>query len=318
MRPPASALLLVAALTPGCGPGAAGPPPPDAFAFGVFGDGPYYFWEEGPFARMIEDVNRADLAWLLHVGDILDGSCSDEAYEKRHRQFATIRHPVIYTPGDNEWTDCHQGGGYDPLDRLASLRRTFFGEPGWSLGARRMMLETQATDSTVAEFVENVRWAYGGLVFATVHLVGSENGLEVFPGRTLASDAEVERRTAAAVAWLDAAFAAARADSAWGVVLALHGNPGLAPQDSRRGYYAFVQALDRHVAAFDGQVLLIHGDSHTQRVDHPLVDAAGTPYPHFTRLETFGSPDIGWIRVVVDSAAGRFVQFEPRRIRGWW
>lgn len=121
-----------------CGPPSADPLPPNSFAFGVFGDGPYYLWEAGPFERLIDDVNRADLAWFLHVGDILDHSCADAVLEKRRAQFNTIRHPVIYTPGDNEWTDCHQGGSgsFDPLDRLASLRRIFFDSPGSSLGGQ--------------------------------------------------------------------------------------------------------------------------------------------------------------------------------------
>ena len=38
---------------------------------------------------------------------------------------------------------------------------------------------------------------------------------------------------------------------------------------------------------------------------------------HSTRLETFGSPDIGWVRVVVDSVSGEF-SFEPRIMRRWW
>jgi hypothetical protein len=35
---------------------------------------------------------------------------------------------VIYTPGDNEWTDTHDErvGSHDPLERLASIRRIFF------------------------------------------------------------------------------------------------------------------------------------------------------------------------------------------------
>lgn len=69
------------------------------------------------------------------------------------------------------------------------------------------------------------------------------------------------------------------------------------------------------VAAFRGPVLLIHGDTHHPRVDHPLRNARGEPYRNFTRLESYGSPDIGWTRVVVDSAAGRITAYEPRRMR---
>ena len=133
-----------AAALAACGPSSADRLPPDSFAFGVFGDGPYYLWEEGPFERLIADVNQTDLRWFLHVGDILDRSCGDEVLAKRLAQFNTIRHPVIYTPGDNEWTDCHQGrsGGFDPLDRLAAVRRIFFAAPGRTLGGQPMRVES--------------------------------------------------------------------------------------------------------------------------------------------------------------------------------
>ncbi len=295
--------------------------PGDSFAFGVFGDGPYRGWEEGRFERLIEDVNRADLQWLLHVGDVLYFPCSDAAFEDRLGSLNAVDHPVIYTPGDNEWTDCYEeiAGGFEPLDRLASLRRIFFSDPGRSLGGRTIQLEFQAEDSAYAEFVENARWMFGGFVFITVHLVGSDNGLLSFPGRTTAHDEEVERRTEAAVRWLDEAFALADQVSAKGIVLALHANPGIDPGDEPgRGYDRFVSRLKHHVSGFPGRVLLIHGDSHNQRADQPLTDEEGRVYENFTRLETFGSPDIGWVRVVVDTVAGRVTQYEPRLLPGWW
>lgn len=304
-----------------CGPPAIEPLPPDSFAFGVFGDGPYHPWEQGRFRSVLDDVSRADLEWLIHVGDILWYPCSDAAYEDRLEQLNGVAHPVVYTPGDNEWTDCHEerSGGYEPLGRLARLRTIFFAEPGRSLGARTLELASQAEDSAFAEFPENARWTRGGFVFATLHLVGSSNGLDDFPGRTAAHDAEVERRTRAAVAWLDEAFALAREMAAKGVVLATHANVGLEGEPgSRRGFEPFVERLERHVAEFPGPVLLIHGDSHDQRVDRPLRDENGRAYENLARLETFGSPEIGWVRVVVDTLAGRITRHEPRRMRGGW
>lgn len=305
-------------LVTACGLPPADALPPNSFAFGVFGDGPYRIWEQRRFARLIKDVNDTELQWLLHVGDVLWYPCSDAEFRDRLNSINSVDHPVIFTPGDNEWTDCHEqiAGGYDPLERLASLRQIFFSDPGRSLGRRPMELEYQAADSAFVEFVENARWTFGGFVFATIHLVGSGNGLAAFPGRTAAHDREVERRTEAAVHWLDEAFARARAVSAKGVVLALHGNPGF--DEKRRGYEWFLSNLETHVAAFPNEVVLIHGDSHTQRVDQPLRDRVGRVYENFTRLETFGSPDIGWVRVVVDTLAGRITQHEPRRMRGWW
>lgn len=294
------------------------PLPPGSFAFGVFGDGPYEPSEQGRFRRVLDDVSRADVQWLIHVGDIQWYPCSDEAYAARLADLNSVRHPVIYTPGDNEWTDCWQRrpGRYDPLDRLATIRRMFFAKPGHSLGRVSMELESQAADSMFREFVENTRWSRGGFLFATIHMVGSTNGLQQFPGRTTANDAEVERRTQAALSWLDGTFTKARQLSAKGVVLALHAEMNIeSGREPREGYDRFLTALERNVAGFSGPVLLIHGDSHIERVDHPLKDARGRAYGNFTRLETFGSPDIGWVRVVVDSVAGRITTYEPRLMR---
>ncbi|MBI4538882.1 MAG: hypothetical protein HY704_05140 [Gemmatimonadetes bacterium] len=296
--------------------------PPGHFAFGVFGDGPYRAWEIGRFRHVIEDASRADLQWFLHVGDILWYPCSNEAYADRLEAMNSLGHPVVYTPGDNEWADCHEdiAGAFQPLDRLQRIRTTFFANPRSSLGARVMRVESQSEDPDFTEFVENARWQRGGFLFATIHMVGSGNASAAFAGRTSADDREVARRTRAALAWLEGAFRMAGSDGVKGVVLALHGNPGLERgPEARPGYGEFVDRLEQLAEEFAGPVLLIHGDSHTQRVDHPLVDReTGHPLPNFTRLETYGSPDIGWVRVVADSVAGRIVQYEPRLMPAWW
>ena len=304
-----------------CGPPPAEPLPPDSFAFGVFGDGPYYPWEQGRYHRVLADVARTDIAWLIHVGDLFWYPCSDAQYALRARELAELPHPVVYTPGDNEWTDCHdlRPGRYDPLDRLALLRRVFFARPTFSTGTPRLALETQASEPAFAEFGENARWRRGGFVFATVHLVGSRNGMDPFEGRTAASDAESERRMRAAVAWTEQTFDSARASGARGVVLAFHAEIGLdSTYNSRRGYEPFITELQRQAATFPGPVVAIHGDSHQERVDQTLTDASGRALANFTRIETFGSPEIGWLRIVVDTVAGRIVRVEPRRMRGWW
>ena len=46
-----------------------------------------------------------------------------------------------------------------------------------------------------------------------------------------------------------------------------------------------------------GGDILIHGDSHNHKIDHPLKDPAGQPIAHFTRIETYGAPFMGWVEV---------------------
>lgn len=321
-----AAAVLAAALTLGCArfdPPPAETLPPNSFAFGVFGDAPYQPWEQGRYRRLLADVDRTPIEWFIHLGDLFWYRCSNEAYELKARELRAVAHPVIYTPGDNEWSDCHdlRSGRYDPLDRLAELRRVFFAEPGVSLGNPRLELETQAADSAFAGFPENVRWRRGGFVFATLHLVGSRNAMEPFRGRPAASDVESATRLRADLAWMRAAFDTARATGAKGVVIVFHAEIGLDPARLDRpgeGYEELTAELGRAVATYAGQVILIHGDSHYERVDHPLNGPDGKPIERFTRIESFGSPDVGWVRVVVDSVAGRVVRVEPRRFRGWW
>ena len=47
-----------------------------------------------------------------------------------------------------------------------------------------------------------------------------------------------------------------------------------------------------------------NGDTHIYRVDNPLGG--------ITRLETYGSPFVGWVKVDVDSTRPNPFTFEPR------
>src|SRR6202162_4245050 len=108
-------------------------PSPEAFSFGVMGDTPYSEREEPHFLRMIERMNAEPLAFVVHVGDFKSGAspCTDALFEKRKAQFNGSKHALIYTPGDNDWTDCRWAtrGAMDPIERLAKLRQVFFPDP---------------------------------------------------------------------------------------------------------------------------------------------------------------------------------------------
>ena len=121
------------------------------------------------------------------------------------------------------------------------------------------------------------------------------------------------------LAWTAAAFDTARATGAKLVVVAFHAEVLNPPAgEPRRGFPEFVAELTQQAAAFPGDVVAIHGDGHDLRVDRPFRDASGRSVANLTRIETPGSPQIAWLRVVVDTVAGRFVHAETRTQRGWW
>jgi hypothetical protein len=298
-------------------------PPPGSFAFAVSGDSPYYLWEEIQFRRMLRQLEDSDLTWVLHVGDIFWRPCTDAMYEKHLQYFQSLRHPVIYTPGDNEWFDCHEtaSGGFAPRERLARIREVFFPDPSRSLGGAPLPLASQGGAGAHAEYVENARWEHGGVAFATVHLVGSRNGLEPFPGRTDADDAESERRTDAAALWLRETFAQARETGARAVFLAFHTDPHLdEPVDDpeRQALEPFLGALEEESESFSGPVVFAHGGSHEYIVDRPLVRrTTGRRLENVTRLEVPGSPRVGWVRVLVTPGAPEPFAFELHVIPRW-
>ena len=79
--------------------------------------------------------------------------CTDENLQKVRDEFNLFAQPLVFTPGDNDWTDCHRekAGKFDPLERLAKVRQMYF-TPGRSLGARPMPLLSQPG------LIENSRW----------------------------------------------------------------------------------------------------------------------------------------------------------------
>jgi hypothetical protein len=298
------------------------PEPPSAggsFRFAVFGDGPYHPIEVGRAERVFAAVSARPEAFVIHVGDIMWQPCTDRAYRERRELIERIDHPIVYTPGDNEWSDCVDLRSDDPLDRLASLRSVFYPDPSRSLGANPLALESQARDPAFAEFVEHARWSHGGVLFVTVHVIGGANGGRPFEGRAMRHDEEVERRTRAAVAWLEGSFAAAAEADAAAVVVTMHASLLHLPGDPDEIALEPIRAsLIELAQRFGKPVLVVHGDEHQYIVDHPFVDpVTGAPVANLERLMTFGSPAIGWVDVVVDTTLAEPFRFEPNVTPRW-
>src|SRR5207249_12006072 len=101
--------------------------------------------------------------------------CTDELFQRRKAGFDRLRHPLVYTFGDNEWTDCDRSV-FDPVERLNKLRDIFtLGTT--SLGQPSMPLVRQSDDPNYRLYRENVRWTRDGVLFVALNIPGSNNGL---------------------------------------------------------------------------------------------------------------------------------------------
>ena len=281
---------LVLLLAAGC---ALRPPSPEAFDFGVMGDTPYSDAEEVHFLRMIRRMNAEPLAFVVHVGDIKPGSgmaCSDALFEKRKAQFDGSVHALIYTPGDNEWTDCRRrsSGGMDPIERLARLRQVFFATPN-SLGKEPIATQVQAG------YPENRLWARSRVRFVTLNIPGSDNNV----GYDAANDAEARDRNEANRRWLERAVEETEKSGDAALAIFIQANPWFSGKPVYEDFLAQLRAAARRLRR---PVLFVHGDTHLFRIDTPFVDAGGEPIANLTRLETYGSPSVGWVKVRVDPA----------------
>ena len=269
----------------------------DRLSIAVFGDSPYgdndadtkQFDSTDEFIATIN--SDPDVSLVLHVGDIHSGKqmCSQTYDQSIYNLWVTFQSPLVYTPGDNEWTDCHKSGegSQPPLDNLGFVRTIFFSEPGNTIAVDKAVLtQAQNFDPNYPkdkDYVENVLWEQSKVVFVTVNLPGGSNNDEdnwtvPAPGtRTQPQTDEILNRTGADLRWLDRAFTLAQTDHAKAVVIQLQAD--IWDLDSKPpahigAYRQFVDSIALHATLFGKSVLLLNGDSHGYRSDNPLVKGA--------------------------------------------
>jgi hypothetical protein len=308
----------------------------------VFGDWPYSTNLLNDAQLLLNSVNSdraVDL--VLHVGDIHSGSmpCTSAGIlppistsnpgwnQQIYYLFQQFEEPLVYTPGDNEWSDCHKSKQFSagaPLKELASVRSLFFAKPGTTLGGEQKSVSSQAEDFDPAfpsdsQFVENVMWQDSKVVFVTLNMPGGSNN-DTSPWTGVFSDPtaqalEVADRSGADIRWLHKAFDTAIANHASAVVVALQADmwdpEALAAGGAGLDQYTpFVQELANLSVRFRRPVLLLNGDTHLYLADHPLADPASATgvihhtqaVPNLTRIVVQGSTNTPaeWLRLVID------------------
>ncbi|MFR9775600.1 hypothetical protein ACL02O_06025 [Micromonospora sp. MS34] len=269
------------------------------YEIALIGDMPYGDTGRAQFPGVIADVNAHRVAFTTFDGDIKNGKerCDQPIYDAAVTNFDTFDAPLVYVPGDNEWTDCDRAsnGAYDPNERLALIRRMFAAGPD-SFGRRTLALARQAG------YPENVRWQYGPVTYLGLNVPGSDNNAPQFDAAGTQVDgdaAEYAGRNAADLDWLERGFAAAGATHSAAVMIVVQADMWSAG-DPTTHFADLKTRLARLSIGFAGQVVLVNGDSHFLQIDKPLTDRAGQTIENFTRVQTFGSDQNHWVGATVD------------------
>ena len=313
------------------------------FSFALIGDVPYDDRQVMELDNVIREVNRdRDVKFVMHAGDIKGGGarCDDQVYFDRFEQYQKFKGAFIYTPGDNEWTDCHResNGQFNPLERLSFLRTVFFPDPYRSTGQRPISVHPQSLVPGFEEYVENVIFKKKRVVFSTIHIVGSNNNLAPWSGidphdsvENPRSDRllEFQSRDEASIQWLNHTFDVAKRSASPGVLIMIHGNPRFDLEETevgRAGFNRFINTLRERALEFQKPVVLVHGDFHVFFIDKPMfgapldgfrVTADGRPamLGNVTRSQTFGSSDVHWLKVTVKPHSQNVFTIQERIVR---
>lgn len=293
----------------------------------VMGDLPYGATKLANLPTLIDAVNADPTVDLVaHLGDIkagTDSPCTDAYFQQIHDSFNRFDDPLVYTPGDNEWTDCHvafkNNGLFTPTERLQAVRSLFFPVPGQTLGVHERFVLSQSIDPRNRAYVENVLFVRSRVVFAALNVTGSNDDLAPW-GTPLPDDSanfpsqaqERASRLQANLAWLHDAFLAATVTHAPGIVLMMQADMWDATA-KLNGFDEMVRQIGVEALRFRQPVLVLEGDSHVFRVDHPYTTATATDQALFQlHPDTPVAPNV--TRLVVEGSNTVPTRFEYVRL----
>ena len=254
--------------------------------FVVIGDMPYSDEENealtAPDGKFVKAIAALDPSVVVHYGDLKAGgeNCDYTLMSARRDQVAGL-HPgrVVFTPGDNDWTDCDRdflSERFGESDRLALLRGLFY--TGEGLQMSRDVPELVRQDG----LTENAMWRIGDLAMGTLHIVGTDNGRrEILLGDVDVALDAVDYRDAKNMAWLEQMFSSAK--SAKGLAIIFQADmyrpvdPEKAPKpvcsdEVRTGCDAYTtirNAMENMAAKYGKPVIAIHGDTNAGCFNQP-------------------------------------------------
>jgi len=288
----------------------------EPFTFIALGDTTYEpTQDDAIYHDLITLINSRHPAFTIHVGDTKGfGDCGAEFQEKEKARFNTYESAVIYAPGNNEWADCWRAENFeaDPVAILNILRQTFFSD-NMSLGQNPIPVMRESDDPNFSEIRENAMWEKGGILFVTLHIVGSGNNLVALNEDMFR---EFLSRDLANEAWIKKAFEKVEAEGLEGVVFAFHSNIFDDNPAYRAGPFERTRAALREgVAGTTAKVLVVNGHYHELVIDTPwqVQDFATNSYTfgNLTRLQVPGWPQHKAVEVTVEPGTPWLWSFKP-------
>lgn len=214
--------------------------------FLMIGDLPYVEDKDNTQEDYLRDTIKPrinqNFPFVIHIGDFKGSSetCDNDTIRERFDQAMRLSPGLVFfTPGDNDWTDCDE---YKLSERYFEAERLDFLIS--LIQASRPKPPQVWNFKTQPRYPENARWMYKNVLFATVHVVGTNNGrksihtnwnnnrwnkesLRMYPSGEEWEDYALERviaRDHANEFWILKTFLEAERINADAVVLAMHGD----------------------------------------------------------------------------------------------
>ncbi|MGA7777982.1 MAG: hypothetical protein WCA85_09770 [Paraburkholderia sp.] len=275
--------------------------------------------DEAPTQRLIDAIGRdRNLSFIVYDGNLRGPkeTCRDSLFERREGLLEAARPPLIFLPGEYDWTDCGtpDAGGFDPVERLDQLRQTVFVD-ATSMGEEPISLTRESEVSRFRPYRENVRWQLGDTVFIGLNVPGTNNHYLTAGGR----NGEFEDRVIANAFWLEHAAEYAKRREARAIVVFLQADPDperyerpdrfawlrFARNSRRDGFLELKRSLVKVAQMFRGPVLLIHCDDGRAPggfvIDQPLRNDKGEVVTNLTRIAFAPRDRLNqWIQIDAD------------------
>ena len=269
--------------------------------FIVLGDLPYTDEQTRRFdSEIAPALAKSDVPFVIHYGDFKGGrvACSNERMAASLESIFSLHKKVIFTPGDNDWTDCDRKSTKAPVSERLMLEQL--------RGALKSRFARQKDVEPVLShqpgFPENALWSSAGVVFVTVHMVGTNNGrdkikLDDKKQALLA----VQVRDMANGRWLKLAHERAVKEHARAIIVTSHTDPTSnkrgGPCDAETakcdGYLYIKQTVKEIAAAWGKPMLYIHGSTDAYCLDKTF---GGDTAPGLWRLN---GPGDYWVKGLI-------------------